>query len=139
MGEMCFCGKKESYSTCCGAIHLGKRIAKTAEELMRSRYSAFVLANVDYILATYSAETRPVDQKKEILEWAQFVEWLGLKILNTEKGGESDSKGWVEFQASFKEAGMPQIMHEKSLFQKEKGAWVYVSGEYSSLFPDISI
>jgi len=133
MENNCFCGNNTAYKECCGAIHSGKRKAITAEDLMRSRYSAFVLADVDYILATYSSETCPSDQKKEILEWTQSVEWLGLKVIHTEKGKEFDSVGWVEFQAGFIEKGQKQIMHEKSFFHKECGVWVYVSGEYPKL------
>jgi len=129
MEKNCFCGKKLEYKDCCGAIHSGELKAITAEELMRSRYSAFVLAIIDYILDTYSFETRPFDQREEILLWSQSVEWLGLKIISTEKGCENDSVGWVEFEANFIEEGQKQIMHEKSFFQKENGTWVYVSGE----------
>lgn len=129
MEKNCFCGTKLEYKDCCGAIHSGERKANTAEELMRSRYSAFVLASIDYILDTYSFGTRPVDQREEILLWSQSVEWLGLKVISTEKGRENDSVGWVEFKADFIEEGEKQIMHEKSFFQKENDAWVYVSGE----------
>lgn len=129
MGKNCFCGKGLDYNHCCGAIHIGKRKANTAEELMRSRYSAFVLADIDYILKTYASDKCPAHQKEEILQWAKSVEWLGLKIISSEKGGEKDSIGWVEFQASFKEDGKMQIMHERSFFKRECEAWVYVSGE----------
>lgn len=129
MDKICYCGKCLEYKECCGAIHSGKRKANTAEELMRSRYSAFVLADIVYILKTYAFEKCPVNQKDEILQWAKSVEWLGLKIISSEKGSETDSIGWVEFQASFKEDGQKQIMHEKSFFQRECEAWVYVSGE----------
>jgi SEC-C motif-containing protein len=130
MDKNCFCGRTIQYADCCGAIHVGKRKAQTAEELMRSRYSAFVLGNVDYILKTYASATRPNGQREEILEWAQAVEWRGLKIISTEKGTASDSIGWVEFQASYCENGQEECMHEKSLFKRENGSWVYVSGEY---------
>lgn len=129
MEKNCFCGTKLEYKGCCGAIHSGERKANTAEELMRSRYSAFVLASIDYILDTYSGKTRPVDQREEILHWSQSVEWLGLKVISIDKGCENDSVGWVEFKADFIEEGQKQIMHEKSFFQKENGVWVYVSGE----------
>ena len=130
MKQNCYCGKKFEYEHCCGAIHSGKSAATTAEDLMRTRYSAFVKANIDYILATYASETRPLEERDDILEWTRSVEWLGLEVLSTEKGKVNDSEGWVEFKASFKENGQKQIMHEKSYFQKENGCWVYVSGEY---------
>lgn len=138
MEKKCFCGSKLEYKNCCGAIHSGERKADTAEELMRSRYSAFVLADIDYILDTYSSETRPSDQREEVLNWAKSVDWLGLNIVSTEKGLGNDLVGWVEFKANFIEDGQKQIMHEKSFFKKEDGLWVYVSGENPKLLkPDI--
>lgn len=130
MEQNCFCGRKLDFENCCGLILSGKGVAKTAEDLMRSRYSAFVKADIEYILATYASETRPVEEKNEILKWTQSVEWLGLDVLKTEKGAVSDSEAWVEFKARFKEDGQTQIMHERSYFHKENGFWVYVSGEY---------
>lgn len=130
MNQNCFCGKNIPYSNCCGAIHTGKRKAQTAEDLMRSRYSAFVAGDVDYILKTYSSETRPIEEREEILQWAQSVEWRGLKILLSQKGAVDDAIGWVEFQASYIENGQEQCMHEKSFFNRESGDWVYVSGVY---------
>ena len=130
MQKNCFCGQPNQFLECCGAIHSGNRVASTAEELMRSRYSAFATANVDYILATYSEETRPVDQKKEIGEWAESVEWLGLEIINVEKGNQHDEEGFVEFKAKYRENGVNQVLHEKSYFRKENENWVYVSREY---------
>ena len=129
---MCHCGRKIAYQDCCGAIHSGKRIAETAEDLMRSRYSAFVEADIDYILATYAGETRPVNERKEILEWAESVEWIGLEILNTRDGLKNQSEGFVEFKAHFKEEGRKNVLHEKSFFRKENEKWLYVSGEYPS-------
>ncbi|BAX82179.1 YchJ family protein [Labilibaculum antarcticum] len=129
MDKNCFCGNSLKYNDCCGAIHAATRKANTAEELMRSRYSAFVLADIDYILKTYASDKCPADQKEEILNWAKSVEWLGLEIISSEKGSETDSIGWVEFKASFKEDGQKQVMHERSLFKLESEAWVYVSGE----------
>lgn len=133
METLCFCGRKKAYDQCCGPILSGNRSALTAEDLMRSRYSAFVQLNIDYILSTYSNKTRPINQKREIYHWAKSLIWIGLIILRTEMGDENDSKGWVEFQATYQENGRLEILHEKSFFIKEKGNWVYVSGEYPEI------
>lgn len=127
---MCHCGRELTFQDCCGAIHKGKQIAETAEDLMRSRYSAFVEADVDYILATYAKETCPLNEREEILEWAKSVEWIGLEIINTKAGQEDQSEGFVEFKAHFKENGNINVLHENSFFRKETEKWVYVSGEY---------
>jgi SEC-C motif-containing protein len=130
MSLTCYCGKAISYEDCCGAIHSGKRKALRAEDLMRSRYSAFVCADIDYIIQTYAARTRPVDQEKEILEWARSVDWQRLEILDKKDGNEQDNQGLVEFKAYYREGGIEQCLHENSYFEKENERWVYVSGEY---------
>lgn len=130
MSDICYCGKLVSYESCCGGIHKGLKLAETAEELMRSRYSAFVTANIDYILNTYAPETRPVEEKDEILSWAKSVEWIKLEVLTTEKGMQNDNDGFVEFKAYYRENGIEQVLHENSFFRKENNNWMYVSGEY---------
>jgi len=130
MESNCYCGKKENFIDCCGAIHIGKAKANTAEELMRSRYAAFVTANVDYILSTYANATRPIGERQNILSWTKSIEWLGLEVVHTKKGNINDLTGYVEFKATYLEDGIRKALHEKSFFQKEKGNWVYVSGEH---------
>ncbi|MCY1634090.1 YchJ family protein [Marinifilum sp. D737] len=130
MSSPCYCGKSNSYEECCGTIHSGKRKTETAEDLMRSRYSAFVIADIAYILKTYSSKTRPLNQEKEILDWAKSVDWKRLDVVNTNKGNSMDDNGHVEFKAYYKEDGIDQCLHENSFFEKENEQWVYVSGEY---------
>jgi len=130
MDEYCYCGNSLTYDECCGAIHNGTREAKTAEELMRSRYTAFVLADIDYILKTYASETRPTEDREGILNWAKSVKWIRLEVLNTKLGNETDEEGFVEFKVHYFENRLNETIHEKSYFVKEEGSWVYVSGEY---------
>jgi len=125
----CFCGKPVAYDFCCGALHSGKRKAQTAEELMRSRYSAFVKADVDYILRTYALETRPNSERAEIKKWAASVKWLGLQVVSTQKGQSGDTEGRVKFKALYSEAGKIYEMIEDSFFRFEKGEWLYVGGK----------
>ena len=130
MDEFCYCGNSLTYEECCGAIHNGTREAKTAEELMRSRYSAFVLADIDFILKTYASENRPVEDRQELLNWAKSVKWIKLEVLKTKLGTKADIEGIVEFKAHFFENRLSEFIHEKSYFIKENGSWVYVSGEF---------
>lgn len=95
---------------------------------MRSRYTAFTLADVDYLLRSHAAKTRPVKDRKSIERWAKSVTWIGLSILRTEAGEANDETGYVEFKATFFENGQPGQIHERSLFHRENGKWVYVSG-----------
>ena len=125
---LCPCGSDKPACECCELIISGKRDAATAEELMRSRYVAFTRANGNYLMESHHSKTRPVRDKQRIERWAKSVQWMGLEILYTESGQENDDQGMVEFRALFIENGTLQQIHEKSLFVREKGKWVYTSG-----------
>ncbi|MFY9153030.1 MAG: YchJ family metal-binding protein [Prolixibacteraceae bacterium] len=128
MQNPCPCGSGLNFPDCCEPIISGKNDAKTALELMRSRYVAFTLANSDYLMRSHALKTRPVKDRKNIEKWAKSVTWMGLTILKTENGNPGDESGMVEFKALYLENGQPQQIHEKSLFQRENQKWVYVSG-----------
>ena len=128
MQNKCPCDSGLTYSACCEPIISGRKDAINAQELMQSRYTAFNQANVDYLMHSHSAKTRPVKERKSIERWAKSVVWIGLAILNTEAGEANDETGYVEFKALYLENGKPEQIHEKSLFQRENGKWVYVSG-----------
>lgn len=130
MQNLCPCGSGLLFVNCCEPIISGKKDAVTTQELMRSRYTAFTQANVDYLMSSHSVKTRPVKERKSIEKWAKSVIWMGLTILNTQAGEASDEVGYVEFKTLYFENGKPQQIHEKSLFQREKGKWVYVSGAH---------
>lgn len=122
----CPCGSSKPYIECCAKVHQDIFEAKTAEQLMRSRYSAFVLALGDYLQKSHSSKTRPkAKEQKELLRWTKSVEWFKLEVLNTEKGKENDTEGAVEFKAYFYSNGKLEMLHEKSSFVQENGHWVY--------------
>lgn len=122
---MCYCGEHLAYEACCQRLHLGQQKAKTAEQLMRSRYSAFVISNSEYLLHTHHETTRTSDMYVGI-EQDQLT-WLRLEVLSHEEKG---SQAWVEFKA-FYSNGLPaaeECIHEKSYFKRQKGRWLYVDG-----------
>lgn len=131
MQNLCPCGSGLSFADCCESIISGRKDAITAQQLMRSRYTAFTKANVDYLMCSHSAKTRPIKERKSIEKWAKSVVWMGLTILDTQDGEANDEIGYVEFKALYLENGKPQQIHEKSLFRRENGKWVYVSGVHS--------
>ena len=131
MNKFCPCGSSKSYNDCCGLIISGKKEAATCLELMRSRYAAFTVANIDYLMQSHHSSTRPLKQRKSIQKWTESVHWMGLVILSTMAGEANDDIGFVEFRALYVEAGKMQQIHEKSLFKRENQKWVYVSGEHS--------
>ena len=120
----CPCGQTKSYTACCGDFHAGRR-APTAEALMRSRYSAYVLSLEAYLLATWHASTRPSS-----LELAEdtSTRWLGLEIRRHELTGHDSAI--VEFVARYRIAGRAQRLHEVSRFLCEDGRWYYLDGEF---------
>lgn len=125
----CPCNPTTEYKNCCKKAHQNINLAITAENLMRSRYSAFVLGDIDYLQRSHHSSTRPNKrEKKEILQWAKSVQWIKLEVLNTYKGTSMDSIGKVEFKAFFMENGKVKIIHENSLFYKETEYWNYVKG-----------
>ena len=123
--EKCSCGKSLHYLNCCAEVISGKRKAVSPEELMRSRYSAFVHQEIDYLMKTHAPEFRP-DDRNEIADWAAQVQWEGLEVLNVKTENET---GWVEFKAHYIENNEQYVLHENSFFRKEEGEWFYVNGE----------
>ncbi|WP_340155394.1 YchJ family metal-binding protein [uncultured Winogradskyella sp.] len=122
----CYCGNSKSYTDCCEVFHLNKGKTETAEQLMRSRYSAFVLADGDYLMATHHSSTRPIKEKKAIVKWAKSVQWIRLEVLETSNGSINDVEGIVTFNAYFFEKGKVDVINEKSAFVKENNQWFYL-------------
>ena len=120
---LCPCGSGRALAECCGPIIDGTRVAATAEMLMRSRYSAYVLGDVDYLAASWHPATRP-----PVIDLGEPVNWLGLKIVAARDGGSGDSEGTVEFVARYKIAGRAFRLHEISRFVRQADRWTYFSG-----------
>lgn len=123
--DACPCGRGEPYGSCCGPLHGGEP-APTAERLMRSRYSAFVLGLADYLLDTWHPQTRP-----ETLVPDDDVRWLRLLIEATEAGGPFDREGVVEFTAIGRTPSGRFEQRERSRFARNgpEQRWVYVDGD----------
>lgn len=111
---------------CCQPLHDGHAPAASAEALMRSRYSAYVLGLRDYLLASWHPDTRP---GMLALDDTPGLRWLGLKVKRHVDGG--DDTAVVEFVARYKVGGAPaERLHEVSRFVRIDGRWVYVEGEF---------
>ena len=120
----CYCGSAKNFEGCCKPVINFSKKAKTAEALMRSRYLAYAIQNIEYLLATTHRSQRKYYSKEEILNWSQSNKWIKLEILKaTEKT--------VEFKAYFLDAEhCSQIHHEFSHFIFENETWLYVSGDF---------
>jgi SEC-C motif-containing protein len=124
----CPCGSNVSFIKCCKPFLSGKTLPKTAEQLMRSRYSAYTRANIKYISDTQAESAAEGFNAMEAKQWALSAKWLGLKVLKTEAGQEQDKNGKVEFVATYKINGTIQQIHELSEFKKIAEKWMYVAG-----------
>lgn len=127
--ELCPCGSKKSYADCCQPYISGVLPAPTAEALMRSRYSAYVKQEIEYIESTHGQDGREDVDVEETRKWAAESEWKGLKIVSSQKGGENDTTGIVEFIASYVQKGTKYDHHEVSQFEKVDGRWYFKDGQ----------
>jgi len=128
--ERCPCGNEKTYEICCGPFLDGEAIPATAEELMRSRYTAHTVANIDYVVETHESKTRDDIDVEGSRRWAEESTWLGLEIVATEGGGEGDDEATVEFIASYEDSrGEIQNHHERSIFRREGTRWVFCEGK----------
>jgi len=119
------------YADCCGRWHEGLangEHAPTPEALMRSRYSAYALAQgrapcppaiVPYLMQTWHPSTAPGELELGPLNWT------GLEVLHAQTNGDA---GVVEFVAHHRVNGRAGQLHEMSRFVREGGAWLYVDG-----------
>lgn len=124
--DHCRCGSQLPLGQCCGPLLEGTKAAETAEQLMRSRYTAYALGDWQYLYKSWHSTTRPASHELQATEPAQ---WLALRVLQCEAGTVSDDSGTVEFIATCKINGRAHKLHETSEFIREAGAWVYVDGE----------
>jgi SEC-C motif domain protein len=120
----CYCGSNVSLETCCAKYINGIQKAPTAEALMRSRYTAYVIQNADYLLETTHPSTRELFSKEEIANWSRQNKWLQLEVL-------AATETTVTFKAHFLDLqSKAQVHFEHSYFKKENDVWLYVDGTY---------
>lgn len=126
----CPCGSTKSLNECCGPYISGHALPPTAEALMRSRYTAYTQANIEYIRKTTAIRANKDFDGPGTEKWARESKWLGLKILDVKQGGENDKKGVVEFVATYEQNGETIEHHEVSQFKKlDTGRWIFVDGD----------
>ena len=124
----CPCGSGRPLPACCGRYHAGELAgqAPDAEALMRSRYSAFVLDRLDYLLASWHPDTRPASIEPN----EPGLRWLGLEVKRHQR--QDADHATVEFVARSKLGGRAHRLHEVSRFERIDGRWYYRDGDLSS-------
>jgi SEC-C motif-containing protein len=128
-GRPCPCGSTLPYAACCGPLVAGERLASTAEQLMRSRYTAYAVGAVEHVWRTWHPATRP-----ERVTPDPTTAWTGLTVLRVEGGAEEDATGIVEFVARWREASGGRgartgELHEVSRFGRRARRWLYIDGD----------
>lgn len=126
----CPCGLGNDYMHCCGRYIKASELPEIPEQLMRSRYTAYVLNNPEYIKKTWHERTRPNE-----LQLDSEINWLSLTIVDHQDNQRNGNEGWVEFVARYKNNTGVQTLHERSRFLRENGHWLYVDGDISQQPP----
>ena len=127
--SLCPCKSMDSYYICCMPLHRHKAKAKTAEELMRSRYAAYFFRLTDYLVETTHPDTREPELIKELNKTIHDINWYFLTVDQVVKGGKNDKNGKVEFTARCYIDGEAQELHERARFKRYKGDWKYLAGK----------
>lgn len=127
MSQLCPCGSAVEYSLCCQPYLSGTQVAPDPSHLMRSRYSAFVMKDADYLINTWHPNCQAVAFRAEIEAGFARTQWLGLTVFEN-TGDKVDNEGYVSFIARFNEAGKTGAIIERSRFLKENGRWYYIDG-----------
>ena len=127
-GVLCPCDSQKKYLSCCEPFITGKQSPETPEALMRSRYVAYTMANIEYIKETMRGNALAGFQELDAKRWAKRVTWIKLKVLKCVT--ESLNRGYVEFEASFVDGAHLKSIHEKSEFIFAMGRWYYVGGQH---------
>jgi len=124
----CPCGSGQTLDGCCGPVIAGAA-AETAEGLLRSRYTAFVLGNIEYLADTLGPEIRGDFDQVEAANTAKDAKWQGLEVRAVTGGGADDETASIEFIARFRLHDQQRAHHEVSEFRREDGRWMCVGGE----------
>ncbi len=122
----CPCGSGKPLASCCGPFLDGSATPLSAETLMRSRYTAYVLQNIAYLKDTLWPKFQDGFDPEGTARWAAENHWTGLRVLETANGGEDDREGTVLFEAGYLAQGQLRTHRELSRFRKKAGRWYYV-------------
>ncbi|MDN5511596.1 YchJ family protein [Acinetobacter sp.] len=120
----CPCGRGD-YASCCQPLHLGQAQAQSAEQLMRSRYSAFAKHEIDYIVKTTVLGQQQALDVAAIADWSKANQWLKLEVVQAQEKLDKQH-AQVEFKAHYHDGKQAQVHHEISHFVKHEGAWYFL-------------
>lgn len=125
--KICYCGSQESFEACCHPLIAGTLTPEKPEQLMRSRYSAFCIKDIEYLVSTHHPSKRQPDERDVLAKTINETHWLGLKVLGADTSQLSQGIGYVEFAAFYKNIEEGHL-HENSKFVYENDQWYYFDG-----------
>jgi SEC-C motif-containing protein len=126
---LCPCKSEKEYAQCCEPFIAENQLPDTPEQLMRSRYTAYTQANIDYIIATMKDAALKDFDKASAKQWAESVTWVKLKVLHAYIDSAIPDTGFVEFKAYYRYKKQMHVMHEFSEFKKLNHQWFYVGAK----------
>lgn len=124
----CLCGRTQEFELCCAPYLKKEKSPQSAEDLMRARFCAFCVKDIDYVMNTTDPMTRRLFDRRANEEWAANAQFLKLEILKAE---EKPQAATVEFKAFFKILGSEEVRvhHEISRFKRHFGQWYFSDGK----------
>ncbi len=132
MSDKCPCCSAAQYSLCCQPFLNGQDYPASAEQLMRSRYTAYVQNNAAYLASTWHSSKRVADLETLLSESFSATEWLGLNVTCCNHGSH-ENEAFVTFFARYLEKGRAGAIYECSRFLREDQRWYYVDGTTPAL------
>ncbi|MDW5317601.1 YchJ family protein [Rhizobium sp. PL01] len=133
--KACPCGSTEEFTTCCNPYIAGQQTAPTAEALMRSRYTAFTLGDLDYIEQTITEEASQSFNRVDMERSLPGTEWLGFEVRDTTGGQEGDAAGTVTFAFHYRNKKREFSQVEMASFRSVNGTWLYHDSEINPKSP----
>jgi len=123
--NLCPCGSQQALAQCCGRLHAGA-LPNCASELMRSRYSAYALGLIDYLIATTLPAQQAALDRAGIEQWSRQSQWLGLDVESEEAVPGDALHAHVTFTARWRDAGGEHAHRERSAFVRSAGRWYFI-------------
>jgi len=127
--QHCYCGNDKPFAQCCEPFITMKEKPRSVRQLVRARYCAYALGagrHREFLIRTWHPATAGKVSIADLTN--DSLTWCGLEIINAEQKGDL---GRVEFRASYGEGedGALHVHHERSMFQRIKGVWLYLEGQ----------
>lgn len=127
MSEACPCCSGKAYTHCCAPFLAGAAQPETAEQLMRSRYTAYAKGDSRWLVASWHPSQRSADLAQQLTAGFAATQWLALNVTCCNSGSH-ENEAYVTFFARYCENSAEKAIYERSRFLREDHRWYYVDG-----------